>query len=164
MSESDTRHQKRTDAGPLRRDRSYHAVPSAWLRLGRHDQRAGDRARFFAYKVCYEYQLQRDPTAVGGIRETNRLHVAYRNPDNGEAVERTYHAAVVETEAESIRVPTSERAGDRGPNDWGTIAYPAVKPNENAAVIPKTVYDGEPKNFRASVLPHADETRIGAQQ
>jgi len=161
MSESQTRPDKRTDDNPLRRDRSYHAVPADWLRLGRDEHTLEDRDRFYAAKVCYEYILERDPRAVGGHRERHRLHVAYRKPGSTEAVERTYDAAVVETDAGALETTTSDADGDIGAHDWGTVVYDAVEPQPNLAVIPKAVHDGEPRNFRASVAVRDDEPRIG---
>ncbi|QCC57292.1 hypothetical protein [Natrinema thermotolerans] len=151
----------RTDDKPLRRDRSVHAVPADWLRLGRDEHVLEGYDRFYAAKVCYEYTLARDPRAVGGHRERHRLHVAYRRPGTTEAVERTYDAAVVETDAGALETTTSEVDGDIGAHNWGTVEYAALSPQPNLAVIPKTVHDGEPRNFRASIAVRPDEPRIG---
>lgn len=162
MSDSQTRRQKRTDDASIRTTRSYHAVPADWHRLGRHDDVRADRARFYAEKICYEYTLARDGRA--GMRERHELHVAYRNPETGEAVERTYQAAIVETDADTVCVLTSERDGDIGPDEWGAIEIAAIEPEENTAAIPKCVHRGEPKNFRASIAVHPDEPRLTGQR
>ncbi|GAB7119918.1 hypothetical protein [Natrinema pallidum] len=154
----------RTDDNPLRHDRSFHAVPADWLRLGRDEHDLEDRDRFYAAKVCYEYVLERDPRAVGGHRERHRLHVAYRKPGTTEAVERTYDAAVVETDAGALETTTSDVEGDIGVHNWGRVEYDALSPEPNVAVIPAAVYDGEPLNFRASIAVRPSEPRIGGDR
>lgn len=158
MSESQTRRQKRTDDEPIRKERSYHAVPADWVRMGRHEHQL-DRDRFYAEKVCYEYRLEHDDGEIP-VRERQLLFVLYRNPDTDEAVERTYRAAAINTDADTVETTTSAVDGDIGPKDWGTIDYASISPTDGLAVIPKTVHDGEPFNFRASVAPHPDEPRI----
>ncbi|NUC74959.1 hypothetical protein HTZ84_22095 [Haloterrigena sp. SYSU A558-1] len=155
---------KRTADNPITRERSYHAVPADWVRMGHDEHRLEDRSRFYADKACYEYVLARDPAAVGNIAERHRLHVAYRKPGSTEAVERVYEASVVETTADALEVSTSAVDGDRGPEGWGTIAFEALAPDANTAVIPKCVYDGEPRNFRASVAVRPSEPRIGGER
>ncbi|ELY68846.1 hypothetical protein [Natrinema versiforme] len=150
-----------TDDNPLRRDRSYHAVPADWLRLGRDEHDLEGYERFYAAKLCYEYVLERDPSAVGGHAERTRLHVLYRKPGTTEAVERTYEASVVETTADALVVNTSAVDGEIGPHDWGRIEYAAVSPAPNTTVIPAVVFEGEPLNFKASVAVRSDEPRIG---
>lgn len=161
MSTKTTRPDKRTDDGPIRRERSYHAVPADWIRLGRDHLVLEDRDRFVAEHVCYEYTLERDAHAVGGVAERHELYVLYRKPGTDETVQRQFAASVTETSADALRVPTSERDGDIGPDNWGTIPYRALKPAENVAVVPRVVRDGEPLNFAASVAVHRDERRIG---
>lgn len=161
MSNSQTTRQKRTAHNDsIHRDRSYHAVPSDWMRLGTDEHGLEDRDRFYAEKICYEYVLEHDSAAVGGVVERHRLVVAYRRPHTTDAVERTYRAAVFETDADAVVVTTPAVEPDDG-TGWGTVPYPALKPEPNAAVIPRAVHRGKPAEFRSSVAVHPDEPRIG---
>ncbi|ELZ05725.1 hypothetical protein [Natrialba aegyptia] len=164
MSKSETTPQKRTDDRPIRHERSIHPVPADWVRLGRDEHILAGYSRFVAEKVCYEYRLERDPHAVGGHVEKHLLFVAYRQPETDEVIERRYQASVTETDAESLSVPTSDRDGDLGPEDWGRVDYQAIVPTDSLAVIPKCVRNGEPRNFRASVAVRPDEPRIGGEE
>ncbi|WP_247005149.1 hypothetical protein [Halosolutus gelatinilyticus] len=131
------------------------------MRLGRDEHVLDDRRRFYASKVCYEYTIEYDSAAAGGLIERHRLYVAYVCPGTGEAVERIYRAAAIETDTDAIEVATSAADGEIGPDGWGTIEYEAICPTGGVAVLPKCVHQGEPLNFRASVAPHPDEPRIG---
>ncbi|OLZ39055.1 hypothetical protein A6E15_19450 [Natrinema saccharevitans] len=161
MSQSETRPDKRTDDKPTEPDRFYAPVPADWIRMGRDQHVLEGYDRFVATKLCYERRLERNPSAIGGYTERNRLHVLYRDPSTDEAAERMYDAAVVETDADALEVNTSAIDGDVGPNDWGRINYDAVTPTDGVAVVPKCVFDGEPLNFKASVAVRSDEPRIG---
>ncbi len=152
---------KRTDDKPTEPDRYYAPVPADWVRMGRDQHVLEGYDRFVATKLCYERRLERDPSAIGGTVERNRLHVLYRDPATDEAVERLYEAAVVETDADALEVTTSALEGDIGPHDWGQIDYAAVTPTDGLAVVPKCVFDGEPLNFKASVAVRSDEPRVG---
>ncbi|ELY97128.1 hypothetical protein [Natrialba asiatica] len=155
---------KRTDDQPIRRQRHIEPVPADWARLGRDEHILEGYSRFVAEKVCYEYRLERDPHAVGGHVERHLLFVAYRQPETDEVIERSYQASVAETDAGSLSVPTSERDGDLGPDDWGRIDYQAIEPTDSIAVIPKCVRSGEPRNFRASVAVQSSEPRIVGEE
>jgi len=152
---------KRTDDNPTEPDRFYSVVPADWVRMGRDQHVLEGYDRFYADKLCYERKLERDPSAIGGYRERNSLHVLYRNPETDETVERMYQAAVVETPEDSLEVDTSAVDGEIGPHNWGRIRYDAVTPTDDMAVIPKAVYDGEPLNFKSSIAVRSDEPRVG---
>ncbi|WP_226043309.1 hypothetical protein [Natrinema sp. DC36] len=161
MSQSETRTDKRTARNQP--DRHIEPVPANWAGHGTHEHDLEGYTRFYAEKACYEYETKRDSAAIGGVRERHRLIVLYRDPETGEAVDRIYQAAVVETDAAALSVPHSnpDGKGERPAGEWGRVEYAALTPTDGLAVIPKGVFDGEPANFRASIAVHDDERRIG---
>jgi len=161
MQATNANSDKSTDDNPTEPDRFYAVVPADWVRMGRDQHDPEGYERFYADKLCYERKLERDPSAIGGYVERNRIHVLYRKPGTDETVERLYQAAVVETDADTLEVDTSAVDGDIGPRDWGRIRYDALTPTDGVAVVPKCVYDGEPLNFKSSVAVRSDEPRVG---
>ena len=161
MQATNANSDKSTADNPTDPDRFYAVVPADWVRMGRDQHDLEGYERFYADKLCYERKLERDPSAIGGYVERNRIHVLYRKPGTDETVERQYQAAVVETDDSALEVNSSAVDGDIGPYDWGRIRYDALTPTDSLAVLPKVVYEGEPLNFKSSVAVRDDEPRIG---
>lgn len=165
MSTSTQPVKKNVDASPdpdglWRCERLYFAVPADWIRIGKHEAVLEDRERFVAEHVCYEYRVERQRDLKGGFTEKHELYIRYRKPGSDEAVERSYRASVLEDDREKLPVPTDQHEGDLGPNNWGRVAYSALKPTDNLAVVPRVVRNGRPLNFRASVAVHESERRV----
>jgi len=125
--------------------------------FGRQEHALEGYDRFYATKLCYEYRLERDAAATHGLVEKHNLFVLYENPKTGKHVERLYQAAVANTEDDRMTVPWPYGC-EKG--DWDRVKFPAIKPSQKTAVIPKAVQKGEPANFRAVISVHPDETRL----
>lgn len=149
-----------------RTERHIEPVPADWAGHGTHEHELEGYTRFYAEKACYEYETARDSDAIGGLRERHRVIVLYRDPETGEAVDRIYQAAVVETDDATLSVSHSnpDGKGERPAGEWGRVEYAALAPADGLAVVPKVVFEGEPANFNASVAVHDEEPRIGEDQ
>ncbi|OIB55760.1 hypothetical protein [Natrialba sp. SSL1] len=71
---------------------------------------------------------------------------------------------MVETDADTLTIPTSEHDGTIGPEDWGTVEYDTLTPTDGVAVLPRVVRNGEPRNFMASVAVRPSGPRIGGDR
>lgn len=166
MSNSETTDEKPTGRNTAPRvEREYHDVPATWMWAGRNDPERPGFTRFHAYRVCHQYAVdaERASPTEANITETDSLYVLYRNPDTDEYVERHYTAAVLETNAESVEVSilVRDEDGQVEPGRTHPVDYPVLEhPNGGAVVLPRTVYKGEPRNFRATITASPDETRV----
>lgn len=158
-----TSHQRKkdTEATVRRLERDYHDVPAEWAAWGRHQDVPETHERFYAEKVCHEYRFVSWPIdhERAGAEEIHELYVLYRNPETGERVERYLTPSVLQTDGTTIRVWSSDADADDD-----RVEFPALPVEfgdfDGFVVLPRTVYDGEPRNFRMSVAVHPEEERV----
>lgn len=161
MTDSSSSHEKRTDS-QVRYERSFHAIPPTWARLGRRQNVRDGHSKFYAEQVCVECRLTVDESdsTSATFRERTRLYVLYRNPDTGEAVERSYRASTIETPDDTVRVHMLRDGDDPGEGTF--VGYPVLRPSktENLGILPRSVFRGDPENFRAVIDVAPSETRL----